>query len=96
MFFINIEYKHKFETETRKKIVVPSYGNVNLRISNYQGNINILTITNVTWALKLAHNLLNTIYLTKKDFEMFLTKYIQLFMIIVNGEIFGPANMIKN
>ncbi len=38
------------------------------------GNVNTLTITNVSWALELGYNLFSTIPLDKKGFEVFLKK----------------------
>ena len=60
-----------FETETREKIAAHDYGNVNLKMSKLKDNINILTVTNISWASKLGHNLLSTILLAKKEIEVF-------------------------
>ena len=47
------EYKHEFETGTRKKITAHSYGNVDLRMSDLKVIVNTLTVINVSWASKL-------------------------------------------
>ncbi len=61
LFYIYTEHKHQFNTKTGEKISAHVYGNVNLRMSDHQGNTNILTVTNVSWAPELGHNLLSTI-----------------------------------
>ncbi len=72
LFSSYTEYHHEFETGTGKKIIAHGYGNVILRMCDISGNVNTLTVTNVSWAPELGHNLLSTIPLAKKGFEMFL------------------------
>ena len=50
LFSTYTKYEHEFETGTGEKIAAPGYGNVDLRMSGHQDNINILTVTNVSWA----------------------------------------------
>lgn len=80
----------------RQKIVAHDYDNVNLRICDLKGNINILTITNMRWAPKFGYNLLNNILLAKKDIEVFLKKAGQLWEIVVDDEVFDLADIIEN
>ncbi len=96
MFFTYTEYKHQFATKIEEKISAHSYGNVDLRMSDHQGNINTLTITNVSWASKLGQNLLSTIPLARKSVEVCLRKAGQPSEIIVNEELFGLADIIEN
>lgn len=79
-----------------QKIVAHGYDNVDLEISDLQDKVNILTVTNVSWVSDLSHNLLSTIPLAKKSIEMFLKKTRQPTEIVIDEEIFGIANIIKN
>lgn len=85
-----------FKQKQVKKIVAHNYSNVNLRLSNIEGNITILTITNVNQVLQLGHNLLKTITLAKKGIEIFLKKNGLLFEIIADNKVFELANIIEN
>lgn len=67
-----------------------------MRINDHQDNINTLTVTNVSWVPKLEHNLLSTIFLAKKDVEMFLRKADQFSKIIIYKEIFSLDDIIEN
>ncbi len=96
LFSLYTEYEYKFETRIGKKIVAYGYGNVNLRMSDLKSNINTLTVTNVSWAPELGHNLLSTIPLARKRVEVFLRKTCQHSEIVVDEEVFGLANIIKN
>lgn len=69
---------------------------MNLRISDLKDIINILTVTNMGWALELRHNLLTTIYLATKSIKVFLRKTCQFFEIVINNRVFGLADIIKN
>ena len=60
------------------------------------GNVNTLTVTNVTLALELGHNLLSTISLAKKSFEVFLRKLGRPSELYFEGEVVGLANIIEN
>ena len=91
-----MEYKHKFETETGEKIAAHGYSNVDLRISDYHGNINSWTVINVSWALELGNNLLSIIPLAKKVVEVFVSKAGRLSKKVVDKKIFGLADMIEN
>lgn len=96
LFFLYIKYKHEFKIGIEEKFAAHGYGNIDLKINDYQNNINILRITNISWALELNHNLLNIILLVKKIVEIFLRKKDQLSKIVVNEEIFSLANIIEN
>ncbi len=48
LFSTYTEYEHLFEIRTGEKISAHSYGNVDLRMSDHQGNTNTLTVTNVS------------------------------------------------
>ena len=63
---------------------------------NLIDNINILTVTNVNCVLELSHNLLSTIFLARKDVEIYLRKTGQLSKIIIDKEVFGLVDIIKN
>ena len=96
LFSTYTEYEHEFETGSGEKIAAHGYGNVDLRMSDLKGNINTLTVTNVSWAPELGHNLLSTIPLAKKSVELFLRKTGQTSKIIVDKEVFDLVNIIKN
>ncbi len=89
LFSIYTEYEHGFETGAGENIVAHGYGNVDLRMSDLKGNINTLTVTNVSWTPELGHNLLNTIPLARKGIEVFLRKAGQPSKIVVDEEVFG-------
>ena len=91
-----MEYEHKFEIKTEEKIAAHSYGNVDLKMTDLTGNVNTLTVTNVSWAPKLSHNLLSTIPFVRKDVEVCLRKTSQPSKIVVDQEVFGLANIIEN
>ncbi len=96
LFSTYTEYEHEFEIGAGEKIVAYSYGNVNLRMSDLKGNINTLTVTNVSWALELGHNLLSIIPLARKSNEVFLRKAGQPSEIVVDEKVFGLADIIEN
>lgn len=50
----------------------------------------------MSWASELGHSLLSPIPLAKKGIEVFLRTTGQLSEIVVNEEIFGLADIIKN
>ena len=54
LFSSYTEYRHQFETETIEKISANGYSNIDLRMSDHQGNINTLTVTNMRWASELG------------------------------------------
>ncbi len=60
------------------------------------GNVNTLNVTNVSWALELGHNLLSTIPLAKKGFEMFLRKLSRPSELYFEGEVVGLTDIIEN
>ena len=60
------------------------------------GNVNTLTVTNVSWAPELGHNLLSTIPLAKKGFELFLRKLGRPSELYFEGKIVGLADIIEN
>ncbi len=74
LFSTYTEYEHEFETGVGEKILAHGYGNVDLGMSDFKVNINTLTLTNVSWAPELGHNLLSTIPLARKGIEVFLRK----------------------
>ena len=78
LFSTYTEYEHEFETGAGEKIVAHGYGNVNLRMSDLEGNINTLTVTHVSWAPELGQNLLSTIPSARLGIEVFLKKARQL------------------
>ncbi len=90
------KYKHEFETKVGEKIVAYGYSNVDLRMRDLKGNINTLTVTNVSLAPKLGHNLLSTIPLARQSIQVFLRKASQPSKIVVDEEVFGLADIIKN
>ncbi len=90
------EYENEFQTGTGQKIAAHCYGNVHLRLSDHEGNITILTVTKVSWAAQLGHNLLNTIPLANKGIEVFLRKVGQPSEIIADDKRFRLADMIWN
>ena len=96
LFTIYTKYEHEFQTGTGEKIAANGYGNVDLRLSDYDDNITILTVTNMSWALQLDHNLLSTILLAKKSIDVSLRKAGQPSEIIADDEVFGLADMIEN
>ncbi len=60
------------------------------------GNVNTLTVTNVSLALELGHNLLSIIPLAKKGFEVFLRKLGCPSELYFEGEVVGLADIIEN
>lgn len=96
MFSTYIKYKHKFETKREKKIVAKNYGNVDLKITDLIGNVNILIVTNISRALELGYNSLNIILLARKNIEVYLKITDQPSKITIDKEVFGLANIIKN
>ncbi len=60
------------------------------------GNVNTSTVTNMSWVFELDHNLLSTILLTKKDFEVFLKKLGRPLELYFESEVVGLADIIKN
>ncbi len=59
-------------------------------------NVNILTVTYVSLAPELGHNLLSTIPLAKKGFEVFLRKLGRPSELYFEGEVVGLADIIEN
>ena len=86
------KYEHEFQTGTGEKIAAHDYGNVDVRLSDHEGNISILTVTIVSWASELGHNLLKIIPLAKKGMKVFLRKAGQPSAIVVDEEVFGVAS----
>ena len=89
LFSSYTEYQHEFETGTGQRIIAYGYGNVIFRICDISGNVNTLTVTNVSWAPELGHNLLSTIPLAKKSFEVFLRKLGRSSELYFEGEVVG-------
>lgn len=50
LYIIYMEYEHKFWTKTGEKTAAYGYSNIDLSLSDHEGNITILTITKVSWA----------------------------------------------
>ncbi len=96
LFSTYTEYEHEFKTWTGEKIVAHGYDNVDLGMSDLKGNINTLTVTNVSWAPELGHNLLSTIPLARKGIEVFLRKAVQPSEIVVDEEVYCLADIIEN
>ena len=90
------EYEHKFQTGRNQKIAAHSDGNVDLRLSDHEDNINILTTTNMKCASKLGQSLLDTLAFDKKDTEVFLRKTGQSSEIIADNKVFGLVGKIEN
>ncbi len=65
-------------------------------MSDLKSNINTLTVTNVSWAPRLGHNLLSTIPLVRKGIEVLFRKAGQPSEIVVDEEVFGLADIIEN
>ncbi len=63
-----------------------------MRLSDHEGNISILTVTNVSWPPELGHNLFSLIPLARKGIEVFLRKAGQPSEIVVDKEVFGAAS----
>ena len=61
-------------TEIDKKIMIHSYKNIDIKISDFKNIINILIVTNIKLALELSYNLLIILSLAKKNIEIFLRK----------------------
>ena len=96
MFPTHTEYKHEFGTGIGEKIVAHSFDNVDLIMSDLNGNIDSLIVTNLSQVPELGHNLLSTILLARKGIEVFLRKAGQPSEIIVDEKIFALANIIEN
>ncbi len=92
LFTTYTKYQHKFQTGSGEKIATHDYGNVDVRLSDHEGNISILTVNNVSWAPELGHNLLSIIPLARKDIEVFLRKAGHPSDIVVDEEVFGVAS----
>ncbi len=75
LFSTYTQYPYEFETGTGQRIIAKGYGNVILRMCAMSGNVNTLTVTNMSLASELGHNLLTTILLAINGFEMFLMKF---------------------
>ncbi len=60
------------------------------------GNVNTLTVTNVSWTPELGHNLLSTIPLAKKSFKVFLRKLGRPSELYFKGKISSLADIIEN
>ncbi len=54
------EYQHEFETGTGQRSIAHGYVNVILRMCDMSGNVNTLTVTNMSWVPELGHNLLSS------------------------------------
>ncbi len=76
--------------------MVHGYANVILRMCDMSGNVNTLTVTNVSWVPELGHNLLSTIPLAQKSFEVFLRKLSRPWELYFEGEVVGLADIIEN
>lgn len=50
----------------------------------------------MSWIPKFGHNLLNIIFLAKKNVEVFLKKAGQLLEIIIDKKVFSSDNIIEN
>ncbi len=60
------------------------------------GNVNTLSLTKVSYVLKLGHNLFSIIPLAKKDFEMILRKFGRPSELYFEGEVVLLADIIEN
>ena len=60
------------------------------------GNDNFLTVTNLSRASKLRHNVFSTIPLAKKSFEVFLRKLVCPSKLYFKGKVVGLANIIES
>ncbi len=96
LFSSYTEYQHEFETGSGQRIIAHRYGNVVLRICDVSGNVNALTVTNVSSAHELGHNHFSTILLAKKSFEVFLRKLDRPSELYFEGEVVGLADIIEN
>lgn len=67
-----------------------------MRITDLIGNVYILPVSNERWTLELDHNLLSIISLARKSVEMYLKKASKPSGILIDEEVFGLADIIKN
>ena len=68
------EHHHEFQTSSGEILTAHGYGDVVLRLAHPDGSEVVWTITKVSWAPSLGHNLLSTITipLAKNGVEVFL------------------------
>lgn len=78
-----------------EKITAYQCGNIYLKISDLKDIVNTLTVTHISYTLKLRYNLLSTILIAKKNIKVFLRKTSQHFEIIIDINIFGLVNIIE-
>lgn len=90
------ENQHVFETGSGEKVTAYGYGDVILQLQLLDKMINTLTVSNVSWAPDLGHNLLSTIPLARKGIEVFLRRTSRQSEIIFEDELVGLADMIDN
>ena len=92
----NKEYQHVFETGLGVKVTAHDYGDVILQFQLLDKTVNTLTVSNVSWAFDLGHNLLSTIPLAKKEIEVFLKRTGRLSEIYFEDKVVGLVDMIDN
>ncbi len=90
------EYQHLFETGSGEKVTAQGYGEVILQLQLSDRKVNTLTVSNVSWAPDLGHNLLSTILLAKKGIEVFLRRTDQPSEIYFEDEVVGLADMMDS
>ena len=96
LFSTYIENQHEFEIGIGQRIIAHGYRNFILRMCDRGGNVNTLTVTNMSWTLELSHNLLSIIPLAKKGFEVFSTKLGHPSELYSESEIVGQVQIIEN
>ena len=87
------EYHHKFQTSSGEVVTAHGYGEVILRLAHPDGSEIIWTIKKVSWAPSLGYNFLSTILL---GVEVFLSQFDLPLEIILQGKLFGIADIIDN
>ena len=96
LFLTYSEYQHEFETGTGRGIIPHGYSSVILRMYHKSGNVNTLSLTNVSYVPKLGHNLFSIIPLAKKGFEAILRKLGRPSELYFEGEVVVLADIIEN
>ena len=102
-FFSNRDYftsyrtqPHQFKTGSGEILTARGKGTVSLHMLMNDGSTNMITVSNVSWAPDLGHNLLSTIPFAEKNIEIRLRGKDQPSLIIYENEIHGLADIIDD